>query len=212
MKIYDISIPLCAQTPVWEGDKEVTIRWVSRISEGAEYNLSELAMGTHAGTHLDAPFHVFTDGASIDQIPLEKLIGKTQVIHVPDEVRKISRETIAQKDLVYGISRLLIRTANSKYWKAAGGVFRRDYVGLDSGAAGYLVEKGYQLVGIDGFSISPPEELMPPHRILLDGGVVILETLDLSGVPQGIYDLYCLPLKMIDTDGAPARAILIDAN
>jgi arylformamidase len=212
MKIYDISVPLCAQTPVWEGDKQVTIRWASRISEGAEYNLSELEMSTHAGTHLDAPFHVFADGAAVDQIALEKLIGKTQVIHIPDDVRRISREAIAQKDLVFGISRLLIRTANSNRWKAAGGVFRKDYVGLDSGAAGYLVERGYQLVGIDGFSISPTDDLIPPHRILLDGGVAILETLDLSGVPQGIYDLYCLPLKLIGADGAPARAILIDTD
>ncbi len=93
MKIYDLSIPLCAQTPVWEGDKEVTIRWVSRISEGAEYNLSELAMGTHAGTHLDAPLHVFTDGASIDQIPLEKLIGKTQVIHAKFRAKRSPKKT-----------------------------------------------------------------------------------------------------------------------
>lgn len=212
MKIYDISIPLCAQTPVWEGDKEVTIKWASRISEGAEYNLSELEMGTHAGTHLDAPFHVFANGAAVDQIALEKLIGKAQVIHIPDDVRRISREVIARKDLVYGISRLLIRTANSNRWMESGGASRMDYVGLDSGVAGYLVERGYQLVGIDGFSISPPEDLMPPHRILLDGGVAILETLDLSGVPQGIYDLYCLPMKLVGTDGAPARAILIDAN
>ena len=86
MKIYDVSLPLCDQTPVWEGDKEVRIGHTSSISKGEDYNVSKFEMGAHAGTHVDAAYHVLADGGMVDQLPLDKLVGKAQVIHLPEAV------------------------------------------------------------------------------------------------------------------------------
>ncbi len=208
MRIFDITIPLCAQTPVWQGDKKVSIQRTTTIAPGEEYNVSEVEMGVHAGTHIDAPFHVLADGRTVDQIPLERLLGKAQVIQIADEVACITREILDNSLLESGIQRILFKTRNSRRWDENPFIFRSDFVGLDADAAQFLVERGIFLTGIDGFTISNTDEILPTHRILLESGVVILENLDLRDVPAGVYDLYCLPLKLIGTDGAPVRAIL----
>lgn len=212
MKIYDISIPLCDQTPVWEGDKEVKLGRTSSISGEEEYNVSMLEMGAHAGTHVDAPFHVFADGLTVDRIPLEKLIGEAQVIRIPETVTCITQAIIMAFPLQTGIRSVLFRTKYSRYWVDQPQIFHEDFVGLDTGAANGLVEAGIQLVGIDGFSIAMEKEMLQTHRILLEAGVVIVENLDLHEVPAGIYHFCCLPLKLIGTDGAPARAILSEID
>ncbi len=206
--MYDITIPISNETPVWTGDKEVTI-WRDRaITAGADYNVSLLEMGVHTGTHMDAPYHVSDAGRTVDQIPLEQLIGPAQVIVVPPEIESITREFLQRCGLAAGARRVLFKTRNSKFWNDQPLRFREDFIGIDSGAAHWLVEKGIVLAGIDWFSISLMRDLKTPHEILLEAGTVILENLDLRRVPAGSYELICLPLKLAGTDGAPVRAIL----
>ncbi len=208
MKIFDITLPLCAQTPVWEGDKKVSIGHTSRIADGEDYNVSWFEMGAHTGTHLDAPSHVLAEGAGADQFALERLIGEAQVLLIPDEIRRITSTVLAQYGMAKGIQRVLFKTRNSQLLNETPYPWSADYTGLDSGAAEWLTRQGIWLAGIDGLTISPREDLFEPHRILLEAGTAILESLDLREVPPGVYDMYCLPLKLIGTDGAPARVIL----
>lgn len=208
MKIFDITLPLCVQTPVWEGDKKVSIGHTSRIADGEDYNVSWFEMGAHTGTHLDAPSHVLAEGAGADQIALTKLIGKAQVLQVQDAIGRITRALLDRGGIQQDIQRVLFKTRNSLMLNETPYPFDADYTGLDSGAAEWLAQRGMLLVGIDGLTIAPKDDLLMPHRILLEAGVAILESLDLREVPPGVYDLYCLPLKLIGTDGAPARVIL----
>jgi len=206
--ISDITLPISIETPVWTGDKEVKIYRERSIAAGADYNVSLLEMGVHTGTHMDAPYHVMDGGRTVDQIPLEQLIGQTQVVAVPAEVESIDADFLAGCGLATGAQRVLFKTRNSKFWNDQPLRFREDFIGVDAGGACWLVEKGVVLAGIDWFSISPMRDLKTPHEILLQGGVVILENLDLRKVPAGSYELVCLPLKLTGTDGAPVRAIL----
>jgi arylformamidase len=104
---------------------------------------------------------------------------------------------------------VLLKTRNSQYWAQGEVRFQEDFVALDPDAASFLVNRGVLLVGIDYLSIAPFRESRPTHQILLRAGVVILEGIDLSAVPAGRYQLYCLPLKLEGAEGAPARAILL---
>lgn len=212
MKIYDITIPLSNETPVWEGDKEVRIWRESLISGGADFNVSRMEMGVHAGTHMDAPYHVISDGSTVDQIPLERMIGKAQVVEVDGEAESINADVLERCGISAGTTRVLFKTHNSSYWNDKPCRFREDFIALDWSGAEWLVAHGIVLAGIDWFSISTMTELRPPHVILLQAGAVILENLDLRQVEAGFYDLCCLPLKLIGTDGAPARVILTCAE
>ena len=206
--MYDITIPISSQTPVWTGDKEVKIQRDRSIAAGADYNVSLLEMGVHTGTHMDAPYHVIDGGRTVDQIPLEQLIGQAQVVVVPPEVETIGADFLSRCGLSEGVERVLFKTRNSKFWNDQPLRFRENFVGVEASGARWLVEKGIILAGIDWFSISPMNDLKTPHEILLRGGAVILENLDLRRTPAGSYELICLPLKLAGTDGAPVRAIL----
>ena len=206
--IYDITIPISKDTPVWTGDKEVKIYRDRTIAAGADYNVSLLEMGVHTGTHVDAPFHVINAGKTVDQIPLEQLVGRAQVVAVPPEVESIDADFLSGCELAVGMQRVLFKTRNSKFWNDQPLRFREDFIGVDTSGARWLTEQGVILAGIDWFSISPMQDLKTPHEILLGAGTVILENLDLRKVPAGSYELICLPLKLMGTDGAPVRAIL----
>ena len=112
-------------------------------------------------------------------------------------------------DIKDGVERILFKTSNSRYWVSDRYSFNRDYVTLNSQGARYLVDMDLKLVGIDYFSVSVYDDLIQPHKIFLDRGVVILENIDLRQVTTGLYELICLPLKIVGTDGAPVRAVLI---
>ncbi|BBB48768.1 cyclase family protein [Pelolinea submarina] len=206
--IYDITILISKDTPVWTGDKEVKIYRDRSIAAGADYNVSLLEIGVHTGTHMDAPFHVIDAGRTVDQIALEQLIGPAQVVAVPPEIEVIDAGFLSNCGLAAGVQRVLFKTRNSKFWNDQPLRFREDFVGVDTSGVCWLIEKGVILAGIDWFSISPMQDLKNPHEILLRGGAVILENLDLRKVPAGSYELICLPLKLMGTDGAPVRAIL----
>ncbi len=208
MKIYDITIPIHSEMPVWPGDTGVKIERVRKIEAGDNANVSHISLGAHTGTHVDAPYHFIASGVTLDQVPLDRFIGKAEVVEILN-VDRISSTDLENTKISSGVEKVLFKTRNSQYWTQAAGEFKEDFVALSPDAAQYLVDRGITLVGIDYLSIAPFNESRPTHKIFLRAGVVILEGIDLSEVPGGDYTLYCLPLKLDRAEGAPARVILV---
>ena len=210
-KYYDITVPISQDMLIWPGDPKVTLRQVSSISKGAESNITQLRMSVHTGTHIDAPKHFLDDGNTIDRISLEQLIGPVFVMVFEEEISLITKETITKHkdfDILSDIKKVLFKTRNSRLWHSDSKAFRKDFVGLDHSAAQLLADLGMELVGVDYLSIATFNETEEPHKILLEQGVVLLEGIDLTGVPQGSYELFCLPLLLQGCEGSPARVIL----
>ena len=207
MRLYDISVGISSEIPIWPGDPSIEIERFSRIEEGEDANVTRMNACVHAGTHIDAPLHFIEGGMSVDALPLEVLLGRAYVVDLPD-ADKVDETTLEKAQIPPRTRRLLFKTRNSFLWEENEKEFQRDFVGVDSSGAEWLVRKGIQLVGIDYLGIAPYEESAQPHRILLEADVVILEGLNLSEVQRGRYTLYCFPIKIIGSEGAPARAIL----
>ena len=209
MKIYDVTLSVHPDMVVWSGNAGVQLLPVMRMADGDDHNLSKLALGVHTGTHVDAPFHFVADGATAEQLPLGVLVGSAVVVHLPD-LTALTAPDLEILDLPPKTRRVLFKTRNSTLWARGETAFQTDFVALTPNAAHWVVERGIRLVGVDYLSVegyhSPGH---PVHKTLLGGGVVVIEGLNLSEVEPGIYDLYCLPLKLVGADGAPARVILI---
>jgi len=209
MKIFDISLSISPNLPVWPGDPSVELTQVASMDKGEHVNVSHLSAGVHIGTHVDAPHHFMNDGRTIEQLSLEVLTGPCYVAQLPDGIEAITAEVLDGMPVPAGVKRILFGTSNSRLWSRGETEFQEDFVAVTEDGAQWLVEHGVELVGIDYLSVAPYSASIPTHRILLGAGVVVVEGLDLSAVPRGFYDLYCLPLKLLGSDGAPARAILI---
>ena len=209
MKIFDISLTISPDLPIWPGDTPLELELVDSMDEGAHNNVSRLSTGVHIGTHVDAPHHFLNDGRTIEQLPLEVLTGPCYVIQLPDGVEAITAEALDGMSLPGESTRILFGTSNSRFWSRGETEFQEDFVAITEDGASWLVDRGVQLVGIDYLSVAPFGDSTPTHRVLLQAGVIVLEGLNLSAVPRGFYDLYCLPLKLYGAEGAPARAILI---
>jgi arylformamidase len=208
-KIYDITLTVTSGMVVWPGDPKVKLERVRKIEDGANSNVSEVAMSVHTGTHMDAPVHFLPEGKSIETLPLEVLIGPVQVVQLPDSCDVIDANVLAKAGLDVGVERVLFKTRNSSYWVSQADVFQTGFVGIAKDGAEFLVKHGVQLVGIDYLSISPYKNSRPTHEVLLKASMVILEGANLVDVPAGHYQLICLPLKLSGSDGSPARAVLI---
>jgi arylformamidase len=209
-KIYDISIHIApGRMPVWPGDPEPVLERFLKMEDGNDANVSRLAACVHLGTHVDAPHHFIAEGATTEALPLDVLVGKAYVVDLTELKGHITAAALEAADLPPDAGRLLFKTRNSRWWAQGDASFHTDFVALTADAAEYLVNRGVRLVGIDYLSIAPYDAPVPTHRILLGAGVVVVETLDLSAVPAGTYILYCLPLKLVGSEGAPARAILV---
>lgn len=210
MQIYDVSVAISPDLPIWPGDPSASLERIARIENGDLANVTFLRMGAHVGTHVDAPYHFLGgDKPTVDQLDLKDLTGRVYVLRIPDEVDLVTAEVLEKGEIPPRTRRLLLKTRNSSFWAASGSTFRTDYVGLSPDGAQYLVNRGIRLVGIDYLGIAPFSDPVPTHQILLTAGVIILEGLNLSHVPPGRYSLYCLPVKLAGSDGAPARTILI---
>jgi arylformamidase len=209
MKVFDISVPVYAGMPVWPGDSGVKIKRESKIEAGDNANVSHLSLGAHTGTHVDAPYHFMPEGVTLDQVPLERFVGKALVVEITG-VPTITADHLAAADLPVGVERLLIKTDNGDIWARPLQAFEPGFVALSQDAAQFLVELDVGLVGIDYLSIAPFKQSRPTHEVLLSAGIAILEGVDLRAVAPGWYTLYCLPLKLVGVDGAPARVILVD--
>lgn len=205
-KYIDISMPIREGMLRWPTDPKVRISAFKDQSSGKSSNVSLLEMGTHTGTHIDPPLHFLAGAASVDELPLEVLIGPARVIEV-DAEEAIGIADLEGLDLT-GVARILFKTTNSDlYLKDE---FNRDYVYLSGDGADYLVEKKIRLVGIDYLSIDGfGDRAAPAHHRLLSSGTVILESIDMSAVEPGDYQLICLPLRIENGNGGPARVVLV---
>ncbi|MCJ7824042.1 MAG: cyclase family protein [Anaerolineales bacterium] len=208
MQVIDISIPISPDMPVWPGDPRVELVRTAKIAEGANANVSRLTCGVHIGTHVDAPVHFIDGAASVESLSLDRLIGKAFVAELED-INVIDDQVLDSADLPTEVRRLLIKTQNSAFWSESPGSFREDFVAIDARGAKWLTDRDIQTVGVDYLSVAPFGDSFDTHNILLQEGVVIIEGLNLFGVDPGWYSLYCLPLKLVGSDGAPARAVLL---
>ena len=202
----DISVTLGDGMVHWPNDPPVSITRVKDIEHGATANLSVISMGTHSGTHVDAPIHFIREGKGIDNIPIDTLVGRARVIEIRDP-ESITSEELAIHDIQRD-ERILFKTTNSSdLWQKD--EFVQDFVFISDTAADFLVDCGVRLVGVDYLSVgSFKRGGSYVHKTLLSGGIWIIEGLNLLNVTPGNYDLICLPLRIVEGDGAPARAIL----
>lgn len=208
MTIYDISHSISSTLPVWPGDPSVELDWVGQIGPESDANISRLRMCVHSGTHVDAPLHYCPDGGAVDSLELRRLLGTARLIAVEAGRRELNRAYLQGLGLA-GLKRVIFRTRpaeeGSRQW-----TFSEDFVALSADGASYLTEIGVELFGIDSMSVALFNCGTEVHRILLKAGVVLLEGLNLAGVPVGDYLLIALPLKLAGRDGAPMRALLLD--
>ena len=205
--LYDVSLPIVNDGLVYPGNPEIKISAQQSLTRGDSANVSLLSFGSHTGTHVDAPKHFFDDGAGVDTLPLDVLMGPAMLIAMADDVMAVGEAELRKHEL-RGHTRVLIKTRNSRF--AGQRPFVSDYTFLAPDGAAYLVSLGVKLVGIDYLSIEQFHSgHHRTHRTLLEHGVIIVEGLDLSRPPMGPYELRCLPLRLAGLDGAPARAVLV---
>ena len=198
MEIFDVSLPIRPGMVTYPGDPEVRMERVVAIEHGDVANLSRLDFGVHTGTHVDAPLHFIDAGVGADSLPLEIFLGPCEVVDATGVESEIGPDAVPES-----VERVLFKTRNSELWEREG--FDEGFVRLGLPAAQRLVELGVRLVGVDYLSVGGPDT----HRTLLGAGIAAIEGLDLREVEPGLYRLACLPLRIVDSDGAPARAVLI---
>jgi arylformamidase len=208
MKLYDISVPVGPGMLHYGRQPEKMM--VESMAEGAAGDVSRWLIGSHTGTHLDAPAHFHQGGETIENIPIDVFVGPAQVL----DLTGVESEEITADDLVAagldGADRVLLKTRNST--GALRETTKTPWVGIDSGAAELLVERGVRLVGIDFLTIDSPagEAEWPVHHILCPAGVIILEVIDLIAIPAGTYLLAALPVPLVGSEAAFGRAVLIE--
>jgi arylformamidase len=198
MEIIDVTVPVRPGMVTYPGDPAVTLERVASLANGDVVNLSRLDFGVHSGTHVDAPVHVIDGAAGAETLPLDVLIGPARVL----DLTAAERLDAAAFDGVELARRILLKTRNSELW--ARDSFAEDFLALTEDGARVLVDGGVRLVGIDYLSIGDEAA----HQVLLEAGVVVVESLDLREVDPGEYELICAPLKLVGSDGAPARVFL----
>lgn len=200
-ELFDISLVLAPGIEVYPGDPIFEMEKIVAIEKGHAFNLSKLKMGTHLGTHIDAPAHFFAGGKTVEQIELHRLIGPARIVHIPHE------NCIVPADFAGALDQYCTRVLFAA--RRDGPAFPRPASYLSAEAAEMLARRGMLLVGVDGMSVDAPNsDAYPAHLALLSREIVIIENVDLRAVPPGDYMLYCLPLSIRGADGAPARAVL----
>jgi len=205
MKLIDISVALDERLPTYPNNTPFTLEPIKRLARGDSSNVSTLHLSAHTGTHVDAPRHFFDQGIGTDGLPLEMLMGRARVIEIVGR-KGVSAEDLSPLDLSEDV-RVLIKTSNSRLWGSP--EFHADYIGMTESGARHLVDRGIKVVGVDYLSVEEFHKPgAPAHRILLGAGTIVIEGLNLLDVEPGIYDLYCLPLRVAGSDGAPARVVL----
>jgi arylformamidase len=202
----DVSVTVRHGMAHWPGNPPIVFERALDIGLGDDCNLSHLAMGVHSGTHMDGPVHFLHEAEGLDTMPLTATMGEARVIEIADP-KHITAEELLAHDVQPG-ERVLFRTRNSSHcW--ASEHFVEDFVYVSEGAAEHLAERRVRTVGVDYLSVGGfHADGTRIHRILIDAGIWIIEGLDLSPVRAGRYEMVCLPIKLHNSDGAPARAVL----
>jgi arylformamidase len=205
MKLIDVSVPLDASLASYPNNLPFSLEATKRLARGDSSNVSAIHMSAHTGTHVDAPRHFYDHASGTDALPLDMLIGRVRVIEVRSRAG-ITADDLSGIDLSEEV-RLLIKTQNSRLWGHP--EFHADYVGVTESGAKFLVDHGIKVVGVDYLSVEVFKTPgAPAHHVLLGAGTIVIEGLDLSDVDPGVYELLCLPLKVVGSDGAPARVVL----
>lgn len=208
MRIHDISVPIRSDMPTYQGEPGPKLEFRSLVSKGDPYTLSTLSLGSHTGTHVDAPSHFLDGGPGVQALPLDALAGPAHVAEFGGDTH-IAAADLDRMDIPADCQRLLFKTRNGRFWDDSS--FHTEFIALALDAARALAERGVRLIGIDYLSIEQfRAERYEVHETLLASGVVILEGLDLRSVSPGGYFLVCAPLNVVGAEGAPARAFLID--
>jgi arylformamidase len=209
--IIDISVPLGSEMAIWPGSPGLQIKRIKSLERGDQANVSQITCDIHTGTHIDAPLHFIQDGASIENIALDTFCGPAFVISLTD-IKAVTADDLKTVSLPMSIKRLLFKTRNSELWKKDEKNFYPDYVALTADTAEWIVEQGIRLIGVDYLSVQRYQDSPKTHQVLLGAEVVVVEGLNLANVSEGWYELICLPLKLVGTEGAPARAVLREMN
>lgn len=208
MVFIDISYPYIANMAIYPNNPDYEKRKYRSIDEGDSCNISLITMGTHTGTHIDVPSHVYSNGKTIDQFSLDTFVGLARVFAFDgkESIGKsdFNNKTVNKNDII------LLRTDNSR--KCTVGEVLDRYVTLTYEAAELLAEKEIKMIGIDYLTIERPRNTRITgksiHKIFLDKEIPILEGVNLSSVKEGIYHIYCFPLNIYGADGSPVRAVL----
>jgi arylformamidase len=205
MKLIDVTVPLDSRLPTYPGNTPYTLEPIKRMARGDSSNVSSLHLSAHAGTHVDAPRHMFDEGGGIETLPLDLLCGRARVVELSTR-KGITSEDLAAFDLREDV-RLLIKTHNSRLWGSP--EFHSDFIGVTESGARFLVERGVKVLGVDYLSVEEFKKPgAPAHRTLMRGGTIVIEGLNLLEVEPGSYEMFCLPLSVVGADGAPARVVL----
>lgn len=205
--IYDLSPLVGPDTPVWPGDTPFSSRLTWAMEEGSPVNVSAITTTPHLGSHADAPFHTEPRGETIGALPLEPFLGPCQVVKVPSvpQIEPHHLDGLLDGDQPLSPPRLLLKTGSVHDRKS----FPERFSTLSPELAARLAEKRALLLGLDTPSVDPMDsKTLDAHHRLLRNGVAILEGLVLDGVPQGVYELIALPLKIDGLDASPVRAVL----
>ena len=200
LKIYDVTLPISEDMPLYPGDPATIISRVADIARGDPFTLSAVSMSAHAGTHVDAPYHVDRNGRALDEIPLDILVGRAFVLRIGDS-DEVTAGALEMAGIPTGTKRLLLKTKPRQ----------RSEAFLSADAARWIADNGISLLGIDSLSIDAAKnQTLEAHHVLLGADVIVVEGLDLSAVSEGEYMLLCLPLKLSGCDGVPARVVLLE--
>ncbi len=203
-KLWDISPPVCAASPVFPGDTAYSQQWVASIEPGCPVNVSAITLSPHVGAHADAPLHYDPEGAAIGCVDLAPFIGPCRVIHAIGCGPLVQPEHLAHamKDLP---PRILIRV----YERMPQDRFDTALPAFAPETVALLADRGVTLIGIDSASIDPAEsKTLDSHQTIRQRGLRVLENLLLDDVPEGDYELIALPLKLTSADASPVRAVL----
>jgi kynurenine formamidase len=206
MGIIDLTHPLPAGVSVYPGDKAPVFARTATIADDG-YQASELCLGTHTGTHLDAPAHLLPGGKTIDQFPASHFLGRALVIDCRDLPGVISRRHLEARARPREAEFILLLTGWDRYWGTA--AYLRGFPVLSPAAAAWLASFSLKGIGLDAISIDPLDSTkLPNHRCFLEQGMVIIENLtNLAALPGVGCQLSCLPLLITGSDAAPARVV-----
>ena len=203
-KLWDISPPVDARSPVFPGDTAYQQTWATQITPGCPVNVSAITLSPHVGAHADAPLHYDPQGQTVGQLSLSPFLGPCRVVHALG-----CGELVRPQHLAHALEnlppRVLVRTCE-KFPLAR---FDEQLTAFHPDTVAQLADRGVQLIGIDSASIDPADSKdLPSHQLIRQRGLRVLENLWLDEVPEGDYELIALPLKLMTADASPVRAVL----